>query len=124
MFISFHSGGIIDLLYPAQARSNGYSNHSSPTPLGTSHASVVGQDAFKFLAQHSSSSSLPSGFKSRVKDALKRGQAISVELMLCTRRYMGFERFAVHWTPLKDAGGRNSEGEVQWVIVTLGGAQD
>ena len=124
MYISFHSGGIADLLYPAQARQVGYGVYAAPTPPGANHASIAGQDIFKFLTQHSSSASLPSGFKSRVKDALKRGQAISVELTLCTRRYMGFERFAVHWTPLKDAGGRNGEGEVQWVVVTLGGAQD
>ena len=101
----------MDLLYPAQ------------TPFGSSPA-IAGQDVFKFLAQHSSSASLPSGFKGKVRDALKRGSAVSVELTLCTKRYMAFERFAVHWTPLKDAGGKNGEGEVQWVVITLGGAHD
>ena len=128
MFITFHSSGIVDLLFPAQVQ-NQYANrynqqYSPPAPPGANHSSVAGQDIFKFLAQHSSAASLPSGFKNRVKETLKRGQPVSVDLTMCTRRYMGFEKFAIHWTPLKDAGGRNGEGVVQWIVVTLGGAGD
>ena len=103
-FISFYSQGVIDTLYPARA-----------VPGGISHEpQVAGQDAFKYLSTHSDSS-LPNGFKNRVRNALRMGQAISVELTLCTRRYMGFERFLVHWTPLK-----GERGEVAWIVVTLG----
>ena len=54
-----------------------------------------------------------------LKSALKFGNAVSLDLTLCTRRYMGFEKFVSHWTPLK-----NEAGEVGWVVVTLGGLQD
>ena len=84
-------------------------------PGGLSHEPhIKGQDAFKYLSSHSGSS-LPGGYKNRVRNALKMGQAISVDLTLCTRRYMGFEKFLVHWTPLK-----GEKGEVAWVVVTLG----
>ncbi|KAK4993370.1 hypothetical protein LTR66_006049 [Elasticomyces elasticus] len=99
-FITFHSSGIIELLYPVDPRSQ-YQKH------------VVGTDIFKFLANHASGS-LTRDFKSRVKAALKVGQPISLDVTLCTRRYMGFEKFIVHWTPLK-----NDTGEVGWVVLTL-----
>jgi len=54
-----------------------------------------------------------------VRAALKLGNAISVDLIMCTRRYMGFEKFATHWTPLK-----NEAGELAFVILTLGSFQD
>jgi len=57
-------------------------------------------------------------FKSNVKGALKMGQAISLDLKLCARPYMGFERFVLHWTPLKNEG-----GAVSWVVLTLGNEQ-
>ncbi len=106
-FVSFYSQGIIDTLYPARAVVGGISHQ----PV------VAGQDVFKFLADHSDNS-LPGGFKNRVRNALRMGQAISVELTLCTRRYMGFEKFNVHWTPLK-----GERGEVAWIVVTLGSGE-
>lgn len=54
-------------------------------------------------------------FKSSVKGALKNGQPISLDLKLCAKPYMGFERFMLHWTPLKD-----EQGAVAWVVLTLG----
>lgn len=78
------------------------------------HAQAVGSDIFKFLANHGSGS-LSWDFKSAVKGALKMGQSISLEAKLCARPYMGFEKFILHWTPLKD-----ETGAVQWVVVTLG----
>lgn len=75
---------------------------------------VIGIDIFKFFANHTIGS-LSRDFKSRAKESLKRGQAISMDLMLCTRRVMGYERFAVHFTPLKD-----ENNEVCWVVITLG----
>lgn len=104
-FISFYSQGLVDTLFPARA-AHGIS----------AQPEVVGQDAFKFLASHSDGS-LPGGFKNRVRNALKMGNSVSVELTMCTRRYMGFERFVVHWTPVK-----GEKGEVGWIVVTLGGA--
>lgn len=104
--ISFISAGIIDLLFPIKTATN-----------ASSRQNPVGQDVFKFLANHASagSSSLPREFKTAVKGALRVGQAISLDLKLCARPYMGFERFACHWTPLKDEGHK-----VAWAVLTLG----
>lgn len=69
---------------------------------------------FKFLANHGSGS-VSWDYKSAVKNALRMGQPISLELKLCARPYMGFEVFVLHWTPLKD-----EVGAVTWVVLTLG----
>ncbi|KAK5111473.1 hypothetical protein LTR62_004925 [Meristemomyces frigidus] len=103
--ITFASGSVIDLLFPVKARPQG------PAP-------AVGTDAFKYLGLHCTSGSLSWDFKSAVKTALKSGQPISLELKLCAKPYMGFERFLLHWTPLKD-----EEGVVAWVVLTLGSVQ-
>ena len=100
------------LLYPTKVVPNG----NMPSQQG---GSLVGMDIFRFLAQHSPSSKISSDFKSRVKTALKYGNSVSMDLTLCTRRYMGFEKLVSHWTPLK-----NEVGEVGWVVVSLGGQQD
>ncbi|KAK0929271.1 hypothetical protein LTR91_024844 [Friedmanniomyces endolithicus] len=102
--ISFISPGIPDLLFPIKAK-RAY------------HAQAIGSDIFKFLGNHGSGS-ISWDFKSAVKGALKMGQAISLELKLCARPYMGFERFLLHWTPLKD-----EVGAVTWIILTLGNEQ-
>lgn len=102
--MNFISGGIIDLLFPIRATS-------------AYHAQAVGTDIFRFLANHGSGS-LSWDFKSTVKSALKMGQAVSLDLKLCARPYMGFERFVLHWTPLKD-----ENGAVVWVVLTLGNEQ-
>jgi hypothetical protein len=82
-------------------------------PSKPSSGQIVGVDVFRFLTNHAN---LPSrDFKSRVKSALKVGQAISLDLVLCTRRYHGFEKFVTHWTPMKDEKGR-----VTFVVLTLG----
>lgn len=47
------------------------------------------------------------------------GNPISLDLTLCTRRYMGYERFVAHWTPLK-----NEVGDVGFVACTLGSVRD
>lgn len=72
---------------------------------------------FKFLANHGSGS-IGFDFKSAVKSALKLGQPISLDLKLCARPYMGFERFVLHWTPLKD-----EHEVVAWIVLTLGNEQ-
>jgi hypothetical protein len=102
-FISFHSTGIIDFLYPYKASPN--------------QVQVIGTEVFKFLSSYAASNT-SRDFKSRVKTALRMGQPISIDLTLCTRRYMGFEKFVTHWTPLKD-----DSGKVDWVILTLGSVQ-
>lgn len=94
------------LLYPTK-----------PAPNNTV-SQIVGMDVFRFLSMHAKSK-LGSEFKSRVRSALKMGQAVSMDVTLCTRRFMGYERFATHWTPLK-----NEANEVGFVILTLGSYQD
>ena len=107
MFISFHSQGVITLLYPSkQTQSQLHAHLSSP--------GVVGTDIFRFLAQHTLNN-LPRDYKSRVKTAIKNGMPVSLDLMLCTRRHMGFEKFVTHWTPLKD-----EEGKTEFMVITLG----
>lgn len=76
----------------------------------------VGSDIFRTLAQHSPFMS--KDFKNRIKESLKMGRAISSEINLSTRRsaaMRGNEKFATHWTPLKD-----EHGSVKWVVLTLG----
>ncbi|KAI7349819.1 hypothetical protein KC336_g22618, partial [Hortaea werneckii] len=98
--ITFFSQGITELLFPIKTRSNSSSN--------------VGVDIFKFLSNHSSAS-VSRDFKTGVRDALKAGRAISLEMKLCAKPYMGLESFVLHWTPLKDEA-----GVVKWVVLTLG----
>ncbi|ETI22710.1 hypothetical protein G647_06786 [Cladophialophora carrionii CBS 160.54] len=139
-YISFHSPGVASMLFPSkpipqtrnnpnvhtlskvppqhqhqsQSQSQSYS-HSGPGP-GPGSDQIIGTDIFRFLATHSAGSKLGSDFKTRVRAALKHGSPISLDVVLCTRRYMGFEKFVSHWTPLK-----NEMGEVGFVVVTLGG---
>ncbi|KAK5134442.1 hypothetical protein LTR08_006489 [Meristemomyces frigidus] len=103
--ITFVSAGIVDMLFPIKAK----------TAAG--HAQAAGIDIFKFLTNHGSGS-VGWDFKSNVKSALKVGQAISLDLKLCARPYMGFEKFVLHWTPLKD-----ETGLVSWIVLTLGSEQ-
>ncbi|KAI1618466.1 non-specific serine/threonine protein kinase [Exophiala viscosa] len=105
-YISFHSAGIASMLYPTK-----------PVPKNTV-SQLVGMDVFRFLEAHAKSK-LGSEFKQRVRSSLKMGHATSMDVTLCTRRFMGFERFATHWTPLK-----NETNEVGFVIMTLGSYQD
>ncbi|KAK5164670.1 uncharacterized protein LTR77_009876 [Saxophila tyrrhenica] len=99
--ISFISAGLADTLFPIKAKS-------------ALHAHAIGADVFKFLSNHGTGS-LNWEFKSSVKSALKMGNAITLDLKLCARPLMGLERFALHWTPLKDEG-----GAVGWIVLTLG----
>lgn len=75
----------------------------------------VGSEIFRTLAQHAPF--MPKEFKTRIKEALKMGRAISSDINLSTRRsaaMRGNEKFATHWTPLKD-----EQGAVKWVVLTL-----
>lgn len=119
MLIAFHSSGLTSLLSLPTA----VSYPSQHTSQASSQPSPAGQNAFNYLAAHAPSGSLPSGFKNKVKQAVKAGAAISVDAQLCTARYRGFERFVVHWTPLK-TGTVNGKEDVAWLVVTLGGAGD
>ena len=85
MLIAFVSGGIIDLLFPIKAKT-------------AYHAIAVGTDVFKFLGNHGSGSGVSWELKSSVKNAMKAGQAVSMDLKLCARPSMGYERFVLHWT--------------------------
>jgi hypothetical protein len=90
---------------------------TKPTPRNTV-SQIVGMDVFRFLSLHSPTK-IGSDFKQRVRSTLRFGNPISLEVTLCTRRHMGYEKFAVHWTPLK-----NEAGEVGFVIVTLASTQE
>ncbi|EXJ92760.1 hypothetical protein A1O3_01312 [Capronia epimyces CBS 606.96] len=109
-YITFHSAGIKSLLYPVKSTLTLTSSHMMAPP----EPQIVGVDVFRFLSAHSPTK-LSGDFKTRVRMALRKGAAISLDLTLCTRRYMGYEKFAVHFTPLK-----NEVGEVGFVVCTLG----
>ena len=122
LLIQHYSPGIIDML-------------CLNLPNG-SIAPIFNKDIFKVLSEHSSSSSSTSkAFKQTVRDALRGGKAVSVEIGLLTgyeerrggRFGGGFgggdgvrtlkrveERYVTHWTPLKD-----EEGRVRWVVLTI-----
>lgn len=100
LLIHFYSAGLVDTLNPENLAGN----------------PIVGVDVFRFLGLHATN--LPKDFKTRVKTALKSGQPISLDVHLSTRRSMlfrGDEKFATHWTPLKDERAR-----VNWVVLTMG----
>ena len=99
--IGFISSRLGDLLFPIKAKS-------------AQSAQTLGTDVFKFLANHGSGN-ISWDFKSSVKGAIKAGSPISVDVKLCARPYMGFEKFVSHWTPLKD-----EYSKVHWIVVTLG----
>lgn len=97
--IRFYSLGVADIL--------GITNKNNQE--------FVGNDVFKFLSQHTTS--LPREYKSKVKDALKRGQAITASISLFTLKSLarrGDDKFYTHWTPCKD-----EKGEIGYVVVTL-----
>ena len=97
--IQFYSLGIVEVL--------GITNRTSQD--------FVGNNIFKFLGQYTTS--LPREFKSKVKAALKGGQAISASISLFTLRSLarrGDDKFFTHWTPCKD-----ENGVVKFVVVTL-----
>jgi phototropin len=92
-------------------------------------APIFNKDIFKILSEHSSSSSTHKALKVTVKESIRKGNAISVELGLMTGmeiRRGGFtaiadrkvgraeERYVSHWTPLKD-----EEGRTTWVVLTI-----
>ena len=86
----------------------------NPTILANNQ--IVGTDIFKFISNNATQSTRD--YKARVRNALKMGMAISVDIYLETRRsmvYRGDERFATHWTPVKD-----ENAAVQYVVVTMG----
>ncbi|TQN66744.1 Blue-light-activated protein [Colletotrichum shisoi] len=97
--IRFYSEGVLDMLHPAN------------NTIGL----VAGQDVFRFLKQNMVNHQ--SDHKSRVRNALRAGGPVSVDVRLQTRRsalFRGDERFVTHWTPLKD-----EKSTVRWVVVTM-----
>ncbi|KAJ0162163.1 Phototropin-1A, partial [Colletotrichum tanaceti] len=100
--IRFYSEGVLDMLHPAN------------NTVGL----VAGQDVFRFLKQNMVNHQ--SDYKTRVRNALRAGGPVSVDVRLQTRRsalFRGDERFVTHWTPLKD-----EKSAVRWVVVTLSSA--
>ncbi|PBP27107.1 hypothetical protein BUE80_DR001858 [Diplocarpon rosae] len=118
LVVQFYSPGIIDML-------------GLNLPNG-SVAHIYNKDIFKVLSEFStsSSSSVNRGLKQTVRDALKVGEAVSVETGLLTgfketkrRGLFGdrdgglrrvAERYITHWTPLKD-----QDSNVKWVVLTI-----
>lgn len=84
-------------------------------PANNTVGLVAGQEVFRFLKQNMINHQ--SDYKARVRSALRQGAPVSVEVRLQTRRsalFRGDERFATHWTPLKD-----EKSIVRWVVVTM-----
>ena len=81
---------------------------------GQALTEFIGHDVFKTMARHTVN--MPRDYKTRVKDSMVSGRAISEELNLVTRFSPtdGSEPVATHWTPMK-----NEHGKVEWVIVAL-----
>ncbi|KAL6718088.1 hypothetical protein ACLMJK_004173 [Lecanora helva] len=83
---------------------------------GKNRQDFIGSDIFKFLGQHTAS--LPREYKSKIKDALRHGQAISASINLFTlkslTRSRDDDKFFTHWTPVKD-----EKGATAYVVVTL-----
>lgn len=113
--ISFFSPGVVDML-------------CLNLPNG-GIASIYHKDIFKVLGEHATSSSMHKSLKNTVRDNIRRGTAVSVELGLLTgteTRRSGFtaiterrgaraeEKYVSHWTPCKDEEGRTS-----YVILTI-----
>lgn len=96
--ISYYSEGVVEALNPV-----------NNTGL------VAGQEVFRFFKQNMISKE--TDYRSRVRNAIRAGSPISVELRLQTRRsakFRGDEVFATHWTPLKD-----DKAAVHWVVIAL-----
>jgi hypothetical protein len=91
---------------------------------------IYNRDIFKVLSDQTGTSSNSTAalkaLKNTVRDKLKIGAAVSIELGLLTGTELkkGIagrvsekrveERYVSHWTPLKD-----EEGRVKWVILTI-----
>lgn len=119
LVVQHYSPGVIDMLC-----------HSLPD--GTM-SNVYNKDIFKVLSEFATTSSAASvhkALKQTVRDSLKEGQAVSVEIDLLTgfegtkksglfggekeRMRRVEEGYVTHWTPLKD-----QESVVKWVVLTI-----
>jgi hypothetical protein len=97
--INFYSPGVIDMLCLNPREDLNF----------------VGNNIFKVLIQHTPN--MPRDFKSRVKNSLRGGRAVSADINLVTKKsaiHRSSERFATHWTPLKD-----EHAATGYVVVTL-----
>ncbi|ORY57508.1 uncharacterized protein BCR38DRAFT_354455 [Pseudomassariella vexata] len=97
--IKFYSEGITEMLNPAN----------------TADGLIVGQEIFRFFRQNMVTSQ--NDYRPKVRNAIRLGNPISVDLRLQTRRsalFRGDEKFSSHWTPLKD-----ENAEVHWIVITL-----
>ena len=89
-------------------------------------ASIFDKDIFKVLAAQSQSSSSHKAIKSTVRESVRKGVAVSLEMELLTgtetrksgvlaaRERRVEEKFVGHWTPVKD-----EEGAVGFVVLTI-----
>ncbi|KAH6647136.1 hypothetical protein BKA67DRAFT_663480 [Truncatella angustata] len=96
--ISYYSEGVLEALNPA-----------NNTGL------ITGQEVFRFFRQNMVTKE--TDYRSKVRNATRSGNPISVELRLQTRRsarFRGDEVFTAHWTPLKD-----EKSATHWVVIAL-----
>ncbi len=92
-------------------------------------APISDKDIFKVLAEYSLPSSVQKNLRNTVRESIRKGAALSVELGLMTgieTKRSGFsiigerkvvrteEKYISHWTPLKD-----EEGNTSWVVLTI-----
>jgi len=91
-------------------------------------APISDKNVFKVLSEYSLPSSVQKNLRATVRESIRRGAAVGVELGLMTgieTKRSGFsimgdrkvirteEKYVSHWTPLKDEEGRSS-----WVVLT------
>lgn len=100
--------------------SNPLSSKQCPSSL-----TLFNRDIFKVLSDQPLSANIGKGFKTTVRDAIKHGKAVSIELGMMTgielvkkggrtgtRRVE--EKYTSHWTVMKD-----EEGRSRWVVFTI-----
>lgn len=123
--IKFYSPSMFEFLLLPQMthqsqHSNPLSRHEAPSSL-----SNCDREIFKILADQPLSANIGKTFKQTVREAIRHGKAVSVELTLMTgieevkkggravTRRVG-EGYVSHWTVLKDEDGRG-----RWVVLTI-----
>lgn len=124
LHITYYSESMLEfLLFPQLAhqaqKHSGFSSRQGPSSLTLFH-----RDIFKVLADPPLSAHITKTFKHTVRESIKSGKAVSVEVKLMTgveeekksarvgsRRV---EKFVSHWTVLKD-----EDGNAHWVVLTI-----
>lgn len=107
------------LLLP-QATQQAQNSNPLSRNQGPSSLSLTDRDIFKVLADQPLSASIGKSFKSTVRDAVKNGKAVSIEMGMMTgieetkKAKRVEEMYVTHWTVLKDENGKG-----KWVVLTI-----